>query len=824
MTYEEALRSARNGNAVLFFGAGFSRGLKSISQKKLPSGSELAEILCKDAGIKITKDLTRASRQYLKYKTTEDLIRLLKDYFLIDNVPESYDGIFKCPWRQVYTTNYDNAFEVGSKSNQDVYISVDATEIPRNTANQKRVIHINGFINTVNTENINTSFKLTNSSYLTEHFRNSAWSEVFKRDINSAHAVFFVGYSLYDIDIQEILYASAELKDKTFFIEREDISNEEIEDLYLDEFGTVINKGIVNFSMDLNNVDNLSLDEEELIVTSFYQPIYSNKNKDVHDSSIFDLLLNGNLDDELLYNDLISEKYNYCILRESFKSIVAEFDAKENLLVHSGLANGKTVFTKQVSMILYNKGYTVFELNDDYLESYAYNEINKILEKYDKVLFLIENYATNLSVVDHINSNRRANTKIILISRSYEHERIEDELYYSKNIIDIGNTLEIPLDKLSSEDIRNISGYFDLYGLWGKKYGQSYNQKSKFLEKTASAEFHGILLGLFDSPQIKEKLSVYFEEMRLSNTILINIVAILTLSMANVAKPSFHMISALTNTNEIFEKSFRSSEVFKQLISGINDSVVAKSSVLAEYLLTNFPIPPLLVDTLVSIAKNARAKGKGNPFYFSLYKDLASFRYIQRMLPKKGKRESLILFYQGLKDIPEERNNPHFWLQYAIARLSYPDEDNLLHAKSYLDNAMSLALKRKNYWTDDIETQLARYYFEKSLLENEENINLAFEHFETGIKLIIKIYRNNNRPRKELFRPLKMVDNFYMKYKSALPLHKINTIEDQLSILDSYISKSDAKYNEDIRFRMARDAIKNVLDDIRFKKHISNNS
>lgn len=824
MKYQQALIAAQNGNAILFLGAGFSRGLYSVEGKKLPSGSELANTLCTEAGVKATYDLGLAAKRYLKKESAESLIDILRSYFVVKKTPDTYSSVFKCPWRQVYTTNYDNVFEIGAQDHEMLYQSVDSTDIPRNSANKKRVIHINGFINNVTSNNLNTSFKLTNPSYLTTHFRDSIWSEVFRRDINSAHAVFFVGYSLYDIDIQEILFSSPELRNKTFFIEREDITDDEIEDLDLDSFGTVLNIGINNFSKNLCDVDELAIDEDELIITSFSEPNYKNREVLIQDSLIFNLLLSGDLNTNLLYNDLISKKYHYCILRESFSEITDEFNRNDNLILHSGLANGKTIFSKQISMHFYNKGYKVFEINDDYLENYAFNEINKILKAYDKVLFVIENYTTNLSVISHINSSRNQKTKLILTSRTYEHERVSSDLFYARSIISISDTLEISLDKLSTTDLNQISDYFDLYGIWGNMYAKHNNQKMNFLKETANEEFHGILLGLLKSPQVERRLNVFFSEMKDSNTLLVNVVAILCLSMSNITAPTLHMVAALTDSNEIFNKSFRENEVFKQLTSRNNDTVIAKSSALAEFILTTFPNPTLLVETLVTIAKNARAKSDGSRFYFNFYKDLASFRYIQKMLPKKGKRESLILFYQGLREIPEERINPHFWLQYAIARLSHPDEDNLNRAKSYLETALSLAKKRTNYWTDDIETQLARYYFQNSISDSNTELSAAFSDFEQGIKLIIRIYRSNNRPRKELFRPLKLIDNFYFKFKDQLTSYHLNTIESYLNLLNDIIIKEDVKYSHDIRFRMAKDAIQNTLKDTRLTQHISKNS
>ena len=100
----------------------------------------------------------------------------------------------------------------------------------------------------------------------------------------------------------------------------------------------------------------------------------------------------------------------------------------------------------------------------------------------------------------------------------------------------------------------------------------------------------------------------------------------------------------------------------------------------------------------------------------------------------------------------------------------------------------------------------------------------TLETSSKNLKLIIKIYRNNNRPRKELFRPLKLVDNFYYKFKQQLNSYHINTIKSYLVLLNSFIVKEDIKYNSDIRFRMARDAIRDTLRDIGLTQHIADNS
>ena len=66
MTYEQALISAKNGNAVIFYGAGFCRGLTSALGKELPTGKGLAEILCQEIDMDNVDDLKDAAQYYLR--------------------------------------------------------------------------------------------------------------------------------------------------------------------------------------------------------------------------------------------------------------------------------------------------------------------------------------------------------------------------------------------------------------------------------------------------------------------------------------------------------------------------------------------------------------------------------------------------------------------------------------------------------------------------------------------------------------------------------------------------------------------------------------
>ena len=78
----------------------------------------------------------------------------------------------------------------------------------------RRCVHINGYIGNLTESTLNTSFKLSESSYMRpEGFLNSPWYTIFKRDLERASAIIFAGYSLYDIDIKRILVSNSDIFD-----------------------------------------------------------------------------------------------------------------------------------------------------------------------------------------------------------------------------------------------------------------------------------------------------------------------------------------------------------------------------------------------------------------------------------------------------------------------------------------------------------------------------------------------------------------------------------------------------------------------------------
>ena len=117
MDFDRALEYALEGRAVLFAGAGFSRGATNVRHRPLKSSIELAEALAKKAGLAAgasSPGLEDAAEGYVAAYGEDALIKELQGEFTIQKVTPHQVQVAKVPWKRVYTTNYDNAIEVAS--------------------------------------------------------------------------------------------------------------------------------------------------------------------------------------------------------------------------------------------------------------------------------------------------------------------------------------------------------------------------------------------------------------------------------------------------------------------------------------------------------------------------------------------------------------------------------------------------------------------------------------------------------------------------------------------------------------------------------------
>jgi len=221
---EDGLAYAAQGRAVLFLGAGFSWGATSLDGRPFLMGAGLGKTLADEIGIPSDFALEDISDIYMSRLGPAALLKKLRNWYVTKDVTKSQREIAKLPWRFVYTTNYDDVFERACADiGKDVVSYSGSSSDGRVTKDSLSCIHLNGFIRTATEDSLARELKLTTTSYSSGSAMNDEWADRFRFDLHAAQAIFFVGYSLVDLDLRRLLLEQ-ELKEKSFFILKKDPS------------------------------------------------------------------------------------------------------------------------------------------------------------------------------------------------------------------------------------------------------------------------------------------------------------------------------------------------------------------------------------------------------------------------------------------------------------------------------------------------------------------------------------------------------------------------------------------------------------------------
>jgi hypothetical protein len=177
------LRLYGNQQCLLFVGAGFSAGAMRCTDNNeklpIPAGYDLSQIM-KNALSEESNDLGELADLYQEQFGDNGLFHLLKSLYVASEVNEAQKSICRYPWKEIYTTNFDNVLELCCAQQGIKFstytplrrpIDVDHKSLP--------IIHINGFVPGSNFNDFLKEIKLTNIQYFSDDFSRSAWGNVF---------------------------------------------------------------------------------------------------------------------------------------------------------------------------------------------------------------------------------------------------------------------------------------------------------------------------------------------------------------------------------------------------------------------------------------------------------------------------------------------------------------------------------------------------------------------------------------------------------------------------------------------------------------------
>lgn len=763
MTFENAIEKALTGNCLLFTGSGFGFGATNIKDKDLLLGAGLTNLLYEKCNITDhDNDLKSASELFLDEIGEYELIDLLKNEFTVKTITDSQSLIGTLPWKRIYTTNYDNILESSYNKAGKLLTPISLKEnIDQYKDFRKLCVHLNGSINNLTPYSLNREFKLTNTSYLTTDFIQSQWVDLFRGDLHTCDAIFFIGFSTSsDLDISRIIAEKAtSIKEKCFFIVSPNESDLNIKKLL--KFGQPFKLGLDGFANKVKETKETFSPPEEItyIFKSFEEVQIPSKILTLRDQDFHDLMLMGNINLSLTHQSLINpQKFPYFIKRTEIDLIFEKINEGQiDFVVHSGFGNGKSCFLLGTALVAIEKGFKVFKFDQYY--DVTNPEVERICNLVGRNLILIDNYSNHFELLEAIQRFRKKNTILLLAERSIINDTIYDAL--EDKIGDTYTTFN--LNHLKYEETLTFSELLNSYGLWGNFAGLSSEAKRRKITDEFGSTIRLTLLDVLKSPDIQSRLTNLIDPLK-GNMPFYHASLLIISSNIFGFNLSLEELIYILEEELLNNPKFYNNPQLNELIDFNERKIKLNSSILAEGILHSNKYHHDLIPLLVSVVKKLNVS-RFNRNHSNILKSIVSHSRLQKLFNTREHndfRKLVIQFFEEVKNLDYCKSSPFFWLQYAMARLEIRDYPV---ADQFFKTAYSFAGKREKFDTFQLDNHYSRFLLENEIYNGDvESCMLQFLKAH-------KILANRSDQNKHRHYPFKVARNysrFYDHYFSKI--------------------------------------------------------
>jgi len=770
MELNQIYYDALKGNSFLFLGAGFSYEATNCFGERFPTADKLANKLQEQLGFEEElPQLKQVSENYIDELGKEKLFKIISETFRVKSTSADYSVLTKVKWRRVYTTNYDDLVEQTFRDKKiNIHSLLISDEPSLMLPDETTCVHLNGFVEKMELSKFDSEFKLTETSYLTQMFTNSKWKTVFNADLRECEHVFFIGYSLYDLDIEKILVQNPDIYKKCIFITEEKPSKS-LERKLL-KYGAVVKIGVAGF---LNGLAESLACWGDVKSTFRYESVLGYDSvipdAEVTTKDIISLFLYGKEKQSAIKGGVLSGDSNYYIFRRKIKDLDDDLKRHSCVVVHSKLANGKSMFCLGAMEYLTSIGYTVFVLDNG--KDITSKEIEH-LKNEKKPVLIIENYHRHISSLKLLGAMNMDNIKLLLTCRTELQE------IYVENLDDLGwSSFEVDVNYLTTEELNSMAGIMGSNGLFGERSNLNEKQRFDYLNKNCRREMSLILADILKAPQVTERLNELLSKVGKDSELE---ECLLACSIASYLGYEFDSldIQTLTSARGIDKVKYLKDENTSQILEKNSQGlVVLKNPVLAKYILSSKigKNPNDFLKFLVDFYGNLNKYSSGERKYYDLMKDINVF---SNQLKLFGESNCNIIndFYDRVRLYSDNSRNHHFWLQFAIAKLSIKEYGD---AKTYIETTISLA-KERRYNFDWVNCQYARLIIETAHLAG--SAKEVIERLKFAASLIV-----NQNNRHYPFRVACSFVDFAMENQATIDF-------ETKSVIAEILRQFDAKY------------------------------
>jgi hypothetical protein len=711
-----------SGAAVCLTGAGFSRLATDCNGDQVPSTDELTAEIKAALGIDADESANLAEIADFAEESTERLNilrQLLIRRLTVTRPQEHQTQLARLPWRALFTTNFDDVLEQSRENGS--FIAVTPTTDTKTIPSEKTPIYyMHGRARDLLETDVNPSLVLSERNYLQLDKRNRDLYARFYNEVFAARLVIIIGYSIRDLEIaQGLLSRSEALREKTFIVCSP--SDGPFARQRLEKFGKVLPIGVDGLSELLVDVKHTGHEAKNF---QFLEELtIDDESSEITNEDFVRLILRGDLELSKLRRQFFGNERNpFCVDRGDGAKVILDESGVRRFIVSSDFGNGKTVFLRQLAVKALERGYRVLIIKTQLDE--AFLEVDASIASGDRFMFIVDDVVRYREIATYLGARLTNNLTLVCTTRGEQDERAYETLAK-----DLGGAVRnIDLNELRDQEIAQWDEILERWGYWEQRIQNAPDDRKRFLHDHCGAENRSIVLALFKTSRLAERIDRIVEFFLRSTRNHIRAFAALLMASLAQRHVSWESVVAWLEIDEDgLRRDLAASEI-SDLFRGGRSWNAFTSSQLAEFILRTRFLPndrDVLVDVYSTVvlrtADSANDARSGIDARENL-KELMKFRFLTRLFGDEQDAQGLIAtVYKRLSNASRIRNNPQFWLQYAMSRMEVDDLDS---AETYLNTGLGLASERgKEYSPFQILDQRARLFLKKNTRAKTFNVN-----------------------------------------------------------------------------------------------------
>ncbi|WP_298289568.1 SIR2 family protein [Novosphingobium sp.] len=805
--FERRLNLARKGGGVLFCGAGYSADcLNFAADETLGTGAQLLELFNKELRQDPPyRDLQNASDALHDKLADYGMMQLLQKRFLVSNVTSDMTDLLRFPWQTIYTTNYDNGLEIAAQAAKIRVDDLNNSDDPKVKTTKLPIIHLHGYVQKWNIDNFRESCVLGAESY-TKLTRVQMWLDRFRRDIDQAQIVVFVGFNAGDFHLSKAIYDLTGLREKAFFINRPTAQANPDVTAAQKRLGTPFFIGRTEFAKYLNDLLKKDAPKDPLLA-SFSKYIPADPATTIPtEGQIEELFIYGDPDFSQLARDLTNNVSEYHVQRSALRSVLGAIEDGVRIVLFDGFpCDGKSVLITDLAYRLSGTR-PVYQMRQPYEN--ILDEIAGIVHHAPNAALIIEN-CFDLSQERLASITRQFDGSeglLVLTSRAVAVDASPAGLASLKGL---KSFRRIPLARLDDVETATLIDLADQIAGWREFRGFDLNARRRFIEITCQSSLPHFLMRLLRSEYVTTRYQEEFNKLSLSQRE--REAVIMALYIAHIGENA--PVSFLSNATEvdygaIIDKLSNrlGGETFR-LVRRNGNVIQTVPSIGAENILRSLFKDSDIVDAIVPVLDNLASTFR-NDFEQRMFSQLMRFSILSNIVedPKEIDR-----FFDNNRQKPEIRRMPLFWLQWHMAKCS---SGELTVAGKFLEQGYKEAAEYerrtgRKFDLRQLDDRRAKFLMQRVSQQNLTGA-LLFSAFKESIELTEKILRQDDPKHYPFETIIEIVNQFSDKGDCFLSGHKdfVSRILDQLI---SYAEKRVGVLADGYQGDKARSALREAV-------------